>query len=451
MRFKDVLNFLLDSGFGNDWRPWRTEQFSERLGVCPSTVYLWRSGHRSRPRPDNLENISELLGLDAFFSEVLYRSAHGSLDVVIEELNRRRDILRGGSATVGNGKLAAYVSRKDPLEDIPLLPSALEDLRGTLVSVIGSGASFSNRGEVWRQVVLGYAKSFRVTPPKTMTIRLIPDLSELQSQVAKTKDEAERTSLLYSLSMLAGIMALVQSDLYQLPAALRWWEVALDAADHSKDTFALAWILGQMSREQIYTFKAPEEALALSEKVMARAPSTYGEAYSVRAMAYARMRRPKEARQAIEDTERVLESMQSQIVNDTQTIFGWPEERLRFAESYVYSHLGDARRARRAQAQVRSLYGRAETKAVNRTIIDIHDAICMAREGYIDDGCQAAIHAVQFLGAYIHSGTNVSIRHEVVQSRYIVESLQELLDDIPSEHRRRPLVLTLASIVAEEI
>jgi hypothetical protein len=80
------------------------------------------------------------------------------------------------------------------------------------------------------------------------------------------------------------------------------------------------------------------------------------------------------------------------VTTDVETLYGWPEHRLRHGESFVYSYLGDAPRAEAAQARALALYPLEMPR--ERAQIQLHQALCRVRAGDVAAGAAQAVRVL---------------------------------------------------------
>ncbi|MEE3920091.1 helix-turn-helix transcriptional regulator [Micromonospora sp. BRA006-A] len=83
-----------------------------------------------------------------------------------------------------------------------------------------------------------------------------------------------------------------------------------------------------------------------------------------------------------------IERLPATVVGDVESLWGWPEHRLRHTESWVYTHSGDQKAAAAAQAWALELYPATQVRL--RTQVQLHQAAATVRAGHITDGSTAA-------------------------------------------------------------
>jgi hypothetical protein len=80
----------------------------------------------------------------------------------------------------------------------------------------------------------------------------------------------------------------------------------------------------------------------------------------------------------------VTERVNATEAADFESMFGWPEVRLRHTQSYVYTALGETARAYAAQDAALVLYG--QELARERAAMLLHRAHCMIKDGDLSGG-----------------------------------------------------------------
>ena len=427
MTFAEVLNFLVRSGFGNGWLKWEVKEFCRRLGISTSLYYSWRKG--GRPRNENLYCIVQLMELDAFFTKVLFSAVDGETVVDLSEMVYRRDVLKWGIATTGSVLSYGHSGLPAAIGRSAKIANAL----GSVLDVFGSSQE-ARRPDAWAHIVEGHSRAYYTTQPEALTVELAANIVVLRNQANQELEENAKRCLMGSLALLHGLMALCLTDLSQRKAASRWWSVAKNIADASGSSPARVWIRGKEAIELLYTCRTPENGLAVAEEALSIGDFTRaGSALAARAQALALLGRSREAKRAVQSIERTIAS---EALEDTETVFGWPESRLRHTESYVYSHIGDSVNAHRAQDRAMILYRPSKERPLrqSRALIGLHEGLCLLREGYVDDGCQAAVKIINKLA-------------ESDRSTFVYGLGRQILANIPECHQYRVPALELGRLV----
>src|SRR5437899_8553616 len=192
-------------------------------------------------------------------------------------------------------------------------------------------------------------------------------------------------------------MAYTLAGLGHARTSWRWWRVARDYAASSSDPEARLWVSGRQIIAGLYERQPPEQLLALADDAVSLAATTIpgigtGSVLIGRAQVLAVLGHDAQARQAIGQVHAILDRLPERVRTDTDSLYGWPEHRLRHGESFVYSYLGDTKRAAPAQDRALALYPPHLVR--ERTQIQLHRAMCLVRSG---DPLAGARHAHEAL------------------------------------------------------
>ncbi|MBF9131381.1 hypothetical protein I0C86_20795, partial [Plantactinospora sp. S1510] len=156
-----------------------------------------------------------------------------------------------------------------------------------------------------------------------------------------------------------------------------------------------------------------------------------------RAQALAAAGRAEDATAALQVLSDVTDQLPASVVADVDSMFGWPEVRLRYVESYVYTHNGDAAAAMAAQDRALDLYpvelGR------ERAQLQMHRASCLIRSGHVADGLRYAADVLDDLPIDQHNAMLYEVGRQVVATvpgserrRVEAEDLRERLVALPA-------------------
>ncbi|MCP2328950.1 hypothetical protein HDA40_007457 [Hamadaea flava] len=286
------------------------------------------------------------------------------------------------------------------LAAIPALAAA-ETVRAGLHEAV----SRRSRAEWWQQAATDYGASHYLAPPAELLRDLLADAAVLENHISDSGG-AERRGLLRSAGYLAGITAYAWSNLGVRRQARRWWQTALDAVDQSEDPPAQAWVRSWAAANGPYIGRRPGEGLSLARERLGQHTAPDGAScalLSALAHAQADVGDPAAAttvRRLVE----LSEQIPSVVADDRESLFGWPEARLRYAESHVYTALGDTAAAYAAQAHALRLYGTEMPRDQAR--IQLHRARCLVIDGDIREGVACATGVLD--------GTDATVRFESV-------------------------------------
>jgi transcriptional regulator with XRE-family HTH domain len=343
---------------------------------------------------------------------------------------------------------AAFAAEDDPMRRRSLfttLPTAtaaglvgmagIESLRHRLLtSRAGDGADLDD----WEAIAWEYGSTSADTPPRFLLDDLTTDLVVAHERLDRLHDNAQRARLYRVLALLSVFMAHTLAGLGNARVSWRWWRVARDYAAGSSDPEARMWVSGRQIIGGLYERQSPEQLLALADEAVPLTMRTIpgigtGSVLIGRAQVLAVLGRAAEAQQAIAQVHAVLDRLPERVTTDTDSLFGWPEHRLRHGESFVYSYLGDTKRAGIAQERALALYPPHLVR--ERTQIRLHQAMCLVRTGDPIVGAAHAREALTDLPADQHT--------EVV--REVARSVMRLM---PPSAECQPEVAELRELLA---
>jgi transcriptional regulator with XRE-family HTH domain len=290
----------------------------------------------------------------------------------------------------------------------------------------------------FEHVAWEYGSTSADTPPGLLLEDLTIDLVVAHERLDRLCDTAQRGRLYRVLALLSVFMAHTLAGLGNTRTSWRWWRVARDYATSSSDPETRMWVSGRQVIGGLYERQPPERLLALADEAVPLATSTTpgigtGSVLIGRAQVLAVMGREAEARQAIAQVHGVVGRLPERVTTDTDSLYGWPEHRLRHGESFVYSYLGDTRRAVIAQERALALYPPHLVR--ERTQIRLHQAMCLVRTG---DAVVGAAHARQAL-------TDLPTEQHTEVVREVARSVVRLM---PSNAECQPDVAELRELLA---
>lgn len=102
------------------------------------------------------------------------------------------------------------------------------------------------------------------------------------------------------------------------------------------------------------------------------------------------------------------------MANDVDSLWGWPEHRLRHTEAWVYAHAGQLTEAARAQEKAVQLYPTPMTQL--RTQVRLHHAAALIRSGHIPDGLRLAADLLEELPIEQHNGLLRAVANQVAEA-----------------------------------
>jgi hypothetical protein len=264
----------------------------------------------------------------------------------------------------------------------------------------------------WRRIVADYGHIYYRLPPAALMEQLTTDLAVLQAMIA-ADGSTRRTGLSSVAAQLSVIVAMTLVAGGQILLARRWWHTARKAADESGDVQTQVLVRAWETVNGCYGYSTPLGVLTVSDKAVhlaggAATAATAG-LHAGRAQALALLGRHDEARAEVRRVADITDQLPAPVIADVESLWGWPEHRLRHTESYVYTHIGDLAAAGAAQQQALALY--PSTQARLRTQVELHRASCLIRAGNVSDGLR---HAADLLDALPVDQHN-ELLHEVAR------------------------------------
>ncbi|MFC3500045.1 helix-turn-helix domain-containing protein [Micromonospora krabiensis] len=223
----------------------------------------------------------------------------------------------------------------------------------------GLGAAVDVEHDEWAQIVAGYGRGYYLQPHDQLMAQLGRDLTVLQHQLA-ADGEQRRPLLLRAAGRLSVIVALGLVASGQAVLAGRWWATAQRVADESGDADTIVLTRAWDVVNGCYDGRSPAAVVAMSDQVLplvdgAPSAATCG-LLAGRAQALSLTGRHDEAVATVRVLADQVETLPADLTADVESLWGWPEHRLRHTESWVYTHAGDQRAAAAAQQRALALY-----------------------------------------------------------------------------------------------
>lgn len=314
-------------------------------------------------------------------------------EAAVEGEMQRRAVLRGLSAlAVGSPTMIA-----------------LEALRQ------GIGVSIDADHDSWDQVAADYGRAFYTTPLEHLLQQLVGDLTVLQQMIAG-QTGPRRKALTRAAGQLSVIVAMALAASGQGHIASRWWTSARHAAGEAGDLDTQILVHAWMVVSGGYERRPLPELISLADQTVAltggRATSAVAGLHAGRAQALARVGRFDDAVAAVRDVERVTALIPGDVASDDESLFGWPEHRLRHTESYVYTHVGNLTAATAAQDRALMLYPASQARL--RTQVGLHRAACLIKGGHVADGLRYAADLLDDLPREHHNTVLYEVARQVL-------------------------------------
>lgn len=223
-------------------------------------------------------------------------------------------------------------------------------------------------------------------------------------------------------------MAMTVANLGRTREARRWWRTARRAAEKSGDLEAALWIRGREIVRAPYEGCPLPAVIQLAEQAESRVtPSAPRSAlpglFAGKAQSLARAGRRADAVAALERARESFTDLPAHVAYDHDSEFGWAEDRLRFTESFVYSHLGCYDQADVASRRAVALYPASFRRDLAQ--IELLRAFCLVRSGDVTGGARHVIDTMSGLPREQHV-------------RPVVDLGQQVLDAVPAGERHLP-------------
>ncbi|MGH2769750.1 MAG: hypothetical protein ACRDJF_04425, partial [Actinomycetota bacterium] len=411
------------------------EAFAEHLGVAVRTVARWEArGSKVVPVPVMQEALDTALEratpaqqsrFELLRSDDPARGARSSgepgepwpIDGPDWRKEGERPILWAAACQKEGGE---DVNRRQLLVDLGMLGLAAP-LAGVEAVRQGLAAAFTGDERAadvdeWDEIAHEYARSFFVIPPDRLLRDLTADLSVLQLRLDEPDDNLKRSFARVG-GQLAAISAMAWADAGEAGRAHRWWRTARQLADRSGDTETRTWVRGWEVTNGLYEQRPVSIILdrAAEATSIAGPLACAGTAglYAGLAQTLAVAGRAGEALAALERVAGVTDRLPARVVAAEDSMFGWPEVRLRHTESYVYTWLGDTSRAYAAQEAALRIY--PESLARSRAKMLLHRVACMIRDGDVGGGLAYAGQVLDSLPVEHHTETVYALGRAAVR------------------------------------
>jgi len=382
--------------------------FAAFLGVGVRTVAAWEATPTVTPRPhmqaildtalerapaDVKERFAVRMGsaaADATGQSHVRRYQHdAAIDAIVASALRNPFTTNGYEAEDRDVQRRHFVQGLAALGVAAPLAGA-EDLRHDLLGMVGGEPASLTE---WEAITWDYACSYATTPPQDLFADLTADLFVARNQLPRLRHGHKR-DLQRVIAQLGVFLAQTMGNLGNTRAGYRWWRFARQTADACGDVHVRVWVRGREVIRSLYEHRPLASILELADEAAAITDTPgigTGSVLMGRAQALAVLGRHDEARRAVEQVYAILGRLPTQVVDDTGSMYGWPEYRLRHGESFVFTYLGD-HRAAEAQERALALYPAQLFR--ERAQVQLHQAMRLVRSGDTASGVDHAHRAV---------------------------------------------------------
>jgi hypothetical protein len=279
----------------------------------------------------------------------------------------------GGSDEHGQTDDTDLVLRRTVIRALTLLGTAtLTTTAGRIEPAFGSAID-------WRDTVHEYGYTYLSTPRLQFLGEAAPDLGDLLHHLAQARDDREMRLLSAAGARLAALMALACTDLSFTREARHVWRLARALSNRAGDADTDMWVRGQEVVIGLYQ-RRPTAVLAgiarhPVDTSSSRASTGAVQLLAAHAQLHATVGHHEGARDALTQAERIFDRLPDAITANTDSAFGWPEQRLRHAESFIAAHTGPSRLD--VHDRARALYGPA--RQISRCQVELHRALSIVR------------------------------------------------------------------------
>lgn len=281
------------------------------------------------------------------------------------------------------------VDRRQMLAAMMAGPVALEleRIRRRLDGV-SLGAASERDADEWEQVAADYARQVYRMPAASYLPHLLADAGEITERVISSTGSV-RDRLLRSAALIGALTAIGLGTLGDQRSAARWWRTSSRVAGESRDIELAALILGKQAIFALYGPGGDAEGLRRADQALVasggRVCAGTASAHKARAQAYASLGRHDDALAALAELERVWARLPDADINATDSEWGAPERRMRYAKSWVLTQSGDSRAALAAQESALAIY---PASGCGRTQVEMHRVETLIRVGDVDGGAR---------------------------------------------------------------
>lgn len=251
----------------------------------------------------------------------------------------------------------------------------------------------------WERTAYAYSCEAVTATSEELLPNLLADFDEIRDLLDGRCPTSARRQLTFVAGQLAALIAYAMVGLGRHQDARRWWRSARTASDQAGEPKLAAFVRGRQAVLALYGAYQPNQVLDLAEEAMAAGrgiPCTgIVSGLAARAQALGRMEQADRAHDALADLARMFDQLPDDVTRERTSYFAWSEQRLRHVESYVYTRLGDTRRAGKAQEAALALY--PSTNHRGSAQIHLHRAACLIKDGHVSEGARYATDALDAL------------------------------------------------------
>jgi hypothetical protein len=288
------------------------------------------------------------------------------------------------------------VKRRAALQFLAALGAGTAVPPGTLEEILSSIDRATGRAEdvdEWEQVVYEYGRQLMVRPTGALIGDLTADIIAVGRLLDRASSPHERAGLMRVSAGLSGLLAIELGDAGEDRSARIAWGTARRAADASGDRDLRVWTRGRAAQDAFWAGRSRQVVTAMVSEAVAvadGAPSA-GLARAHVAAAYVAADQGQKD-QALGSLNKIKSTFERLPRGTEQTVLAFRESQMWWAESYVFTQLGDAQ-ADAALARASALYPPGAQGPIMNLNVMRATAVVKARE--VDTGLLDAVTAVQ--------------------------------------------------------
>ncbi|WP_242613905.1 XRE family transcriptional regulator [Actinomadura roseirufa] len=394
-------------------------------------IYRWERGiHFPAMWADILATVFETTKEDLFGDELDRRAQSasgplvedapgipgGSVDQSPTPEQGDDDVKRRAALQVITAAAAGIASPPGAVETV------LSGIRNAIGNALGLGA--------WEATVHEYGQLLTTRPAGELVGGLTTELITVGQLLERPRNDSDQVGLLRVSAGLSGLLAIDLGDVGDQCAARTSWDVARHAADASGDRDLRVWARGRAAQDAFWgenpgsvIANLATEAVEIAEG----APSPgLARAYAARAYVAADQNDARQAHASLNALRRTVDALPE---SAEETPLAFRESQLRWAESYVYTQLGD-RQASATLDKAYAAYGGAGRVAVKN--LRLMRASVLIKEREVDAGLAEALATLHEYPKAKAAGINLLTGH-------VLRALPEQSRDLPAARELRAL------------
>lgn len=355
----------------------------EPVAITVKQLSRWESGDE-RPRPATLDRLCRLYTTRP--DRLGFGTDYSAVDGDTPAASAMPALFGGQLPTGTGGHLLAAADRVRTAADKNLTPSTVSHERLDLYT-----DTFA-----WRR------REYCMTAPVLMLNTLLAECDEIQTLAASQHPASIARRLSELTANYATLIADALMKLGEQRLAHAWYATATIAADDSGDPMVRAQVRAQSAMLPYYYGHLTEAVRLAREAQMltrGRPCSAAALAAAAEARALARLGQATESEAAMRRSQEIFDQLSEP---DEEMAFRFTERRLLLYLSGTLTYLGATRRA--ADVQTTALTRYRGDDGIDPVLIRLDQAICLASDGALDDGCQLAVATLNSMAPQHRTG-----------------------------------------------